>query len=104
MKLASILYEPKGYETERKLWKKHMAQQTTYSYACITAKRGKATMKVLYEMFFNCNVAVACSDSRQKAECVAKSVYIHKHIIWYTKIKRDERPKSEINERDQTLT
>lgn len=101
MKLASILYEPKGYETERKLWKKHMAQQTTY--ACITAKRGKATMKVLYEMFFNCNVAVACSDSRQKAECVAKSVYIHKHIIWYTKIKRDEKTKVK-NERDQTLT
>lgn len=59
----------------------------------------------LYEMltFFNCNDAVACSDSRQKAECVAKSVYIHKHIIWYTKIKRDEKTKVK-NERDQTLT
>lgn len=64
-----------GYETERKLWKKkHMAQQTTF--ACITAKRGKATMKGLYEMFFNCNVAVACSDSRQKSGmCCKMCVY-----------------------------
>lgn len=43
MKLASILYEPKGYETERKLWNKiwlTITEQTTY--ACMTAKSGKS--------------------------------------------------------------
>lgn len=48
MKLASILYEPKGYGTERKLWNKiwlTITEQTTY--ACMTAKSGKSVRNVL---------------------------------------------------------
>lgn len=79
MKLASILYEPKGMKLKENFEKNHMAQQTTF--ACITAKRGKATTKVLYEMFFNCNVAVACSDSRQKKRNVLQNVCIFINIL-----------------------